>query len=155
MNVHPLNYRIGECATCETTQKLTLPKQTPKLLIDTGTTKCTLTTNNNILRTETTPPKEISAWDKLYASQFDCKHKLSLLTINGSFLYLYPHKLSHRITDDPLDHPSLITSPQLITINGILLSQVILQKTDGSPHPSSYWHCSFSFYTLIFQPMKP
>lgn len=33
-----------------------------------------------ILRTETTPPKEISAWDKLHAPQFDCKHKFNIIT---------------------------------------------------------------------------
>ena len=38
-NVHSLNAHIGECNACSITQKLTQPKQTAKLIIETGTKK--------------------------------------------------------------------------------------------------------------------
>ena len=83
-NVRPINSHMGECETCNTTQKLSCMKQAAKLIVESGTNTFTLRAHDEALKIITnaqTSEKEISAQDLLYAPEFNCTfNKFNILT---------------------------------------------------------------------------
>ena len=73
--VHEVNAQIGECHACHTTQKLSNPQQTAKLMFNTeNNKKLTLKANDTLLKQITETDHEVTAHDLLYAKAFDCTY---------------------------------------------------------------------------------
>jgi hypothetical protein len=70
-----VNAQIGECHACHTTQKLSNPQQTAKLMFNTeNNKKLTLKANDTLLKQITETDHEVTAHDLLYAKAFDCTY---------------------------------------------------------------------------------
>lgn len=103
--MHPVNSHIRECTACSTTQKLTNPNQTAKLIMQSGTKMLTLRAYDEALRAITDSQIEVSSQDLLYAPPFDCTYnKLNVITekcckcdLNKVCVSRYKHCYGHTL----------------------------------------------------------
>ena len=75
------NSQIGTCDTCGTTQKLSAPYTTAKLIVECGGKKFTLRAYEEILKSITQTQSSITSQDLLFALPFDCQYnKFNVIT---------------------------------------------------------------------------